>query len=68
MYEPTETEYESSSETDSTVEKERAASACTKKKSDKKLSQWKLKNLSVNPDSIHFLMNDEQKQHLESIN
>ena len=68
MYEPTETEYQSSSETDSTVEKERAASTCTKQKLVKKLSQWKLKNLFVNPDSIQFLMNDEQKQDLESIN
>ena len=44
------------------------ASAFANKISKRKPVQWKLKNLSIDPNSIQFKMNDEQKQHVETIN
>ena len=61
LYETTESKYESSE--NSSVEMP-VASTSTNKTSKRKSVQWKLKNLSIDPNLIQWKMNDGQKQHV----
>lgn len=61
LYETTESNYESSE--NSSVEMP-VASTSANKTSKRKSVQWKLKNLSIDPNLIQWKMNDGQKQHV----
>ena len=65
LYETTESEYESSKNGSVEIP---AQSTSPNKTSKRKPVQWKLKNLFIDPNLIQFKMNDEQKQHVETIN
>ena len=65
LYETTESEYESSENGSVEIP---AQSTSPNKTSKRKPVQWKLKNLFIDPNLIQFKMNDEQKQHVETIN